>query len=476
MVTTLAVQFPLGRVHATPWDRNVNEAAVEWPPSPWRLLRALYATWRERAPDLDAHVVAGLLSALGEPPRYLLPGTREGSTRHYMPDVAQGTDLVIDAFLAVSRDEDLVITWDVDLDDRGRAALGALARLLPAIGRADSICEARLVDDGSEALDGDAWVRPAQPEEIASLRLLCPALPLDVPSLLARTSEVRAARRPQPPGSVWQRYTSAVSAREGTQPRTARTRSRPTVVRWALASAARPSVTATVAMTDVLRQAVQSIYGRRNGGNASQLLAGKDPEGRPLRGHRHAHYLALDEDTDGLVDTLLVWVPHGLDPSELAALVALERLWGRDYVADFRPGNLVLEAVGGIEALPPQLVGPSTSWASRTPYLPTRHRKRKEEILEFLASDVSREVDFRVDGSPHHGLVPPRAVAEVAALPRSPLEYRRHRIRQGPESASRAVAVRLVFPRPVQGPLVLGRLSHFGLGLFAADVDVASGE
>ncbi len=37
----LELRFPAGRFHATPWGRHVNEGAVEWPPSPWRLMRAL---------------------------------------------------------------------------------------------------------------------------------------------------------------------------------------------------------------------------------------------------------------------------------------------------------------------------------------------------------------------------------------------------------------------------------------------------
>jgi len=40
----IELRFPAGRYHATPWGSHVNEGAVEWPPSPWRLLRALIAT------------------------------------------------------------------------------------------------------------------------------------------------------------------------------------------------------------------------------------------------------------------------------------------------------------------------------------------------------------------------------------------------------------------------------------------------
>ena len=62
MPTTIAIRFPLGRYHATPWDRSVNEGAVEWPPSPWRLLRALVASYRNFAPWNDLRRVGLFLA------------------------------------------------------------------------------------------------------------------------------------------------------------------------------------------------------------------------------------------------------------------------------------------------------------------------------------------------------------------------------------------------------------------------------
>ena len=41
---TLSIRFTGGHYHATPWGKAQNEGAVEWPPSPWRVLRALIAT------------------------------------------------------------------------------------------------------------------------------------------------------------------------------------------------------------------------------------------------------------------------------------------------------------------------------------------------------------------------------------------------------------------------------------------------
>ena len=47
----LGFRFPAGRYHATAWGSHVNEGVPEWPPSPWRLLRALIATAYHKLPD-----------------------------------------------------------------------------------------------------------------------------------------------------------------------------------------------------------------------------------------------------------------------------------------------------------------------------------------------------------------------------------------------------------------------------------------
>lgn len=58
MKLVLRQEFPLGRFHATPWRVNpFDDAHGEWPPSPWRLVRAVTARWyqwtreSEREPD-----------------------------------------------------------------------------------------------------------------------------------------------------------------------------------------------------------------------------------------------------------------------------------------------------------------------------------------------------------------------------------------------------------------------------------------
>src|SRR3546814_10816026 len=85
----LAFTFPAGRYHATPWERHVNEGAVVWPPEPWRVLRALIATWHHKVKPADKHneeTLGELIEVLSQNlPEYNLPAASHSHTRHYMP-------------------------------------------------------------------------------------------------------------------------------------------------------------------------------------------------------------------------------------------------------------------------------------------------------------------------------------------------------------------------------------------------------
>ena len=72
-------QFPAGRYHATPWGRNVNEGEVEWPPSPYRLARALIDTWKRKKPRWTEDRVLPILKAISVPPTFQLPPASSGS-------------------------------------------------------------------------------------------------------------------------------------------------------------------------------------------------------------------------------------------------------------------------------------------------------------------------------------------------------------------------------------------------------------
>ena len=105
-------EFTANRYHATQWGRHVNEGMPEWPPSPWRLLRAMVATWRRTLNDIPDDRMVSILEALAsEYPKFHLPPASTGHTRHYMPYIEgtrERTTLVIDSFVATCPGKPLV--------------------------------------------------------------------------------------------------------------------------------------------------------------------------------------------------------------------------------------------------------------------------------------------------------------------------------------------------------------------------------
>lgn len=179
---TLMLRFPGRRYHATPWGHHVNEGLIEWPPSPWRLLRALLSTgyttlgWEgtlddptASRPPADARsLIEKLASVL---PRYSLPPAVGAHSRHYMPLASlkrpgagseatpvlahlgtggpvvggykEDTTLVFDTWADVG-DGLLEVTWDCELNAEEAALLERLAAHLSYLGRAESRVEAWL--------------------------------------------------------------------------------------------------------------------------------------------------------------------------------------------------------------------------------------------------------------------------------------------------------------------------------------------
>ena len=158
MPLSLAFRFLAGRYHATPFGHHVNEGLIEWPPSPWRLLRALLSigytsgAWNAGPPPV-ARCLIEKLSA--EPPRYFLPPAIGAHSRHYMPiGVLEGktkvekTTLVFDTWARVE-DRELVATWhNVHLNDTELSILRVLVERLNYLGRSESWVEGRVMGNG----------------------------------------------------------------------------------------------------------------------------------------------------------------------------------------------------------------------------------------------------------------------------------------------------------------------------------------
>lgn len=149
----LSFRFPAGRYHATPWGQNVNEADVAWPPEPWRILRALVATyWRkgDRTRWSETHLRCLTDTLADTLPVYHLPKHAVHThTRHYMPIgvIEKGrekTSLIFDAFVRLPKQERIVAVWpEVMLDTELFAFTADLAQAIGYLGRAESWTECK---------------------------------------------------------------------------------------------------------------------------------------------------------------------------------------------------------------------------------------------------------------------------------------------------------------------------------------------
>lgn len=514
---TVRFRFPGGLYHATPYGRHVNEGEVEWPPSPWRVARALVATgftklgWTEVPAGLRR-----LLHALGgEAPVWWVPPGTLGHSRHYLPQYDDATSKVLDAWVRLPRDAWSYATWSTAPTEDERGALDALVAHLGYLGRSESWVEAERWEepvpsglvrvDTVGASDDDqpvevlrledpdrfrSW-RAARVEEAAAQLLAeqrrkdeakgkapraalskadrakteaaWPAEPLD--AALLRTSELRGADFAQPPGtrrSTWRRPPEALAGARPAPPARPARRETPT---FALLS-----VTPDTREAAALMRLADAVWVGEKVHDA--LVSVTDAAAAELVGHQddHRHLsivpLALggerahdDDLLDKLpfrrIDHVLLWSPAGLSRPLVDRLTARHvRVFAKN-LPDQRLDCLGLtHRVAELPGI--DHLGTAREWVSLTPFVPSRHLKKRGH--NGLEGQVAAELAWRGLPAPLRVEVDPRAAWR---------HFRCSRQAAGKGPPQRVwFGLRLTFDEPLSGPLLLGYGSHFGLGQF----------
>jgi CRISPR-associated protein Csb2 len=486
-MVAIALRFLAGRFHATPWGQHVNEGQPEWPPSPWRLLRALVATWKRALPDLPEEQISALIAKLACPPDFRLPQATLAHSRHYMPTIEGGrykSTLVFDTFAALSPEDPVLAMWpEVALEPGERETLAALLRALPYLGRAESWVEAGLHDAPPEPDCRPLESGTTISNDLERVRLLAPDNRSDtdlLQALMIGTGELRSKQKQtMPPGARWVEYARSRRALEPDPLPRRSHRQLPalTLARYALDARPLPLLTDAVVVGHLARRALMSQYGRLTGRGKSRVFSGKSEEGRPLEGHRHAHYLCTDEDDNGRIDHLTIWAEDGFLEQEQRALGALTALSERDGEPEVRLLLLGLATRGEAEAAVPRLFGSARVWRSLTPFVPLRHPKRHRDGRPKL-DEQGRQVDGPEDqlllelhrrGLPGPASVEPLPRARIGGREWRWLEFRQRRPGGNGAAFGHGIGFRLTFDEPVEGPLALGYGCHFGLGLFVAE-------
>lgn len=523
---TMVLRFPGGRYHATPSGHHVNEGVVEWPPSPWRLVRALiacgYSTqhWDD-VPLEGRRLVESLSSVL---PEYRLPQAALGHSRHYMPttrikDGREETTLVLDAFADVG-DGTLWVRWPTKVDDNAQQLFDILVEHLGYLGRSESwVLGESISDDAPLPASGRAFphsgsvppsryfeqialIAPDVPDdyatwrrgevEVARERLKLPSgrkpsqarqkkidaieslYPADLVDCLQRdTAWWKAQKWSRAPGSrsvLYWREGNALQVGPPASPRVPGPQ-RAEMMLLALTTpsgskSALPTLARTLPQAERLHRALVSKLGL--GGEPCPEIVGRDEGGEPLRGHRHSHVLPVDFDGDGRLDHIVVFARMGLGGRAQRAIRQVRKTYMKGGVGELQ---VAVAGVGTLNDL--RAIGGGRSEAVNDLLGPTTGAASWITATPFvpprhLKKGGRSSLVGQVEAELAVRRFPPAKVevldwtGETLALRH--FVRRRHRGPQPPIDVG--FAVRLLFDSPVVGPICLGYGSHFGLGLF----------
>ena len=475
-VVALEIRFLAGRYHATPWGRHVNEGISEWPPSPWRVLRMLVAMWHRHMPGEEPELFISLLNKLADLPCFYLPPATQGNSQHYMPAQRDKRRLVFDTFVIIDKKTPMYIVWqDTVLSEEETKFLISLLDNATYLGRAESWADVKLV---TQYPDPNCFpLQTGIPFDGEVVRVLVSEPgPNILGNLQYDTLLKHKQRLLDPEGSCWVNYCRRGDAFAVTYQRQPLHTSKVKIVRFALHCKPLPRIKDTVTIGELARVSAMAMFGRINGGTASSALSGKDHEGNPLQNHQHAYYLPTDEDKDGLLDHLTVYVPKGISGDEQDAVTSLRSL---------NPGGnkpevgLFLLGVSEdhVNALP---FLKAKVWESITPFVLGRFPKYFRTGIPKLR-DNGRQVDGPVDQVyrewelrraldptlPQLISVEPVAACSLRGRLVSWASFKIWRSRgKSGNAPGLAYGFRLKFETSVRGPITLGYGSHFGLGLF----------
>ena len=429
-MVAISLRFLAGRFHATPWDRHVNEGAIEWPPSPWRFLRALISVWKLKGDDLASpDQFHSLLEALLPEPSYFLPSSTVAHLRHYMP-TRDSTAKVFDTFVALSPDEPVQMVWpDVVLSLEQTQLLDHLLDRLSYLGRAESWVEARrLLEDpanlnavplspgSSETGERIRLLSPLPPEIYArwrseesslmkmgrladlqekarhagksiptklsskELATIEERLPTDLLKCMEQeTSDLRKAGWSQPPGSFWMDYDVRKESSSLHNDRHVNDSLHVQVARYAVAGTVRPHLREAISLADRMRTALMAQC-KHDSSGIPMVFSGKGSDSLPLEAsHDHLHVLLESSRNDGQISHIVLHAPMGFSPEALKAMSRVQRVWGHGghdvHLALIGTGDA--RDFGGLRPAQGQslLLAESRNWTSLTPFVPIRHPK-----------------------------------------------------------------------------------------------------
>ena len=512
MKVVLRQTFILGRFHANPWRAfPFEDPHGEWPPSPWRLLRAVLArshqwerewgvdgsTWREQTVRaLSTSNVSWNLPSfswrgpgLGQYQPAVFGWDPPGWKKRRVPaEKRYRSTLTRDNFWIVgepgTESDTGVVWWLMESSEWSHGLFdwldASLARMT-YFGRAESLTDVRRVERLPTNLEINCVLEDVPSSDSVSVLAPLPDATLDEVQAIADDPAV--AKSTIPPGARWRFAKRPAKPPVKLPPRILRARVPTPLIQFAIGTRVSPPRRSTVVLTQRFRGRVireflggdwrQASEAQRD---AARLLTGKEADGTALQDHRHPHarFGILFDGETGKATRLVVWRSNPFtDDEQRAILNAAERelqiTFGRARRND--PWTVRLVPLDS-QVPPPRGFDAHTyrRWITATPYVPPRHvygrrgrvkqgdtpeEQFRQELRRLMFDTSTLTVDVDEQASEWiqvHG-------------PRQSREDQTNREKRG-------YHVSFSFASPVRGPIAVGHSSHFGLGLCIPVIDL----
>jgi hypothetical protein len=461
-----------------PWAKHAEPDEMEWPPHPCAIVGLLIDTWH-RLGRPSPNVFLCLLGELRLAPIYYIPRATAGDSAHPNAVPADPSPIhrvVLDSFIAIDKERSsktvLCAVWEhAEPAPEGRMLLDALSnainarevfgewRWLPSLaGDRTNWVRVSPIPGANVIADGFVVRRRAFKEEQPTSHLLVNQYYVDAkyqPVWLNSQCDLTWVTYVLPPDLLMVREQYEDRER---QPLTFA----PICLRFQVqpqGPCTRLPISKTILIAEVMRRAVMSRYSALYGGPVTTRLAGKKQNGKGKReGHDHPFFLPIASKDPAVIDLIDVWFPSGCTHAEYRSVVTITTLRERSLWN----GRLMLRYIGHSE------YPASTHWVTSTPIILERFPKMRgrkgnrwlsdapaEQVQRMLARHTRERfvVQIMESDQMEWGTDLAGGGAFILTRPGRQLKYP-------------AVGASVGFAKPVKGPIVLGRLAHFGLGQF----------
>jgi CRISPR-associated protein Csb2 len=467
---TIKIELIANRYHANPWNRAHVEGMVEWPPSPWRILRAILAggfAAKVEEPDLKS-----LVGKLSESfPSFYLPQGSYLQIRSPRKDLTGDTDFIkpgkdiVDAYLNFDASDRIIwIFWDnLDLAENEKSLLARCLAYCRYLGRREADAVWTIADEHPPM--------NARPDPTGITRVACSDGNID--NLLKSPYQSLAKElRSSVPGLIWQSYHVDEHPQKGL------TFTPPTYYRAELIICTKgmPKAESTLVWSDRLHRSLVSKLPVPN-------FTGCDAEHNPLKTHDHIFIQPTIEH--GVLNGFTLDSAQGFSDQELQILHGLCKhpLWFGKSEPQVRVVSL------GIECGPASRV-----WTSVTPFFLTRYPLMRNGKPRLIAG-----TQYQKDGPEYQALTALCYLPQMRLSP-SECDFQEHQQglamlsngqviaiaktqiwpksgqwntdrKHGRKTLAIGFRVRLVFPDVVNGPIGIGYSAHMGLGCLRPQED-----